>query len=100
MKFRIDVQSVSEICGQKNDTITLIVFNDSIVVVKRRIIPSNKHLMSAAASVANLRSPTMSRKSILPGQLVTNAQHTPKPFKFLEIIPHVAIVRVVDLYKL
>ncbi len=92
--LKIDVQSLSDIWGQKNDPLTLVIFNDAILIVKRRSGGGNKHL-SGAASVANLRSPSLSRKS-MAGPPVTLNHHL-KPYKFLEMVHHISVVRVVDI---
>ena len=91
----MDVQSLSDIWGQKNDPLTLVIFNDAILIVKRRAGGGNKHL-SAAASVANLRSPSLSRKSMMAGPPASFSHHL-KPYKFLEMVYHISVVRVVDM---
>lgn len=92
--FEIDVTTLSEIWGQKNDAVRLIVFNDAILGVRRRA--ANKHLNSVA-SVVNLGSPRVSRKTFMPGQPVPSYHNSSKPYKYLELFYHTAVIRVLDI---
>ena len=78
----------------KNELLTLVVFSDHFQVVKRRSLASTKHVGSTL-SMANLRSPAVSRKSMK----FTSNRETQKRYKVLEWINfnHVKkIVNVVD----
>lgn len=88
----LDVQSVTEAYGQKFESITLFVFNDKLMIVKRRNNVLNKNHLTGTSSVANLRSPAMSRKSI-----AVNLPTHSKPYKFLELIPYESVRRVIDV---
>ncbi|CAL8111532.1 unnamed protein product [Orchesella dallaii] len=94
---KFEVTALTDMYGQKYDPLMLCVFSDHIQVVKRRSGTQSKNLPTAI-SVANLRSPQVSRKSYLPGQFAGPSNQ--KRFKFLEWICFSYIKRVVEIVDL
>lgn len=94
---KLEVNALTDMYGQKYDPLMLCVFSDHIQVVKRRSGTQSKNLPTAM-SVANLRSPQVSRKSYLPSQLAGPSNQ--KRYKFLEWVCFSYIKRVVEIVDL
>ncbi|CAG7838459.1 unnamed protein product [Allacma fusca] len=97
---KFDVNALCDLWGQKFDPITLFVYTDHIQVTKRKGYTggSNK-AMATGVSMANLRSPSVGRKSFAPGSMGPN-HHTgpPKRYKFCEWIDFTEVKRVLDVF--
>jgi len=79
--------------GAKSENLILCVFTDHIQILKKRNSVANKHL-SSAASVANLRSPALSRRSMIGGHIGGTSQ---KPYKYADWINFSDIKKVIDV---
>ena len=81
---------------------TLFVYTDHVQVTKRRghghgSTASGKP-MSAGVSMANLRSPSIGRKSYVPGAMMNHHSGHHKKYKFCEWIDFTEIKRVLDVF--
>jgi len=93
---KYDVTSMNDILGPKNEALSLIVFSDHFQVVKRRNVAGGKN-MSSAMSLANLRSPAVSRKSFMHSSSSTAHQ---KKYKFVAWIDFCHVKKIVDITDL
>jgi hypothetical protein len=93
---KYDVLSMNDAFGPKNEPLSLIVFSDHFQVVKRRYVNATKN-MSSAMSLANLRSPAVSRKSFMhPSSSVTQQ----KRYKFIEWINFCHVKKIVNIHDM